>query len=155
MDGYIPSPRPRVAKQVELYERSGGVEGTTLKELGVNTIPSKYHSLPVIIVTNIGHRTGAIRKTPLMKVVHDNSYVLVASLGGAPKNPLWYYNLLKTPEVTIRDNTKVHSMIAVEIVEERERGRLWDIAVKAYPPYHDYQSKTDRLIPVFLASRSS
>ena len=154
MNEYIPSPRPRVAEQVELYEKSKGRDGTTLKELGKDAIPPEYHSLPVIIVTNIGRRTGAIRKTPLMKVIDDNSYVLVASLGGAPKNPLWYYNLLKNPKVEIRDNTKVHSMIAVEIRETAERERLWAIAVKAYPPYHDYKSKTDRLIPIFLASQS-
>jgi deazaflavin-dependent oxidoreductase (nitroreductase family) len=141
MSEYIPSPTDWVAKQVELYESSQGTEGLTLR----NT------NMPVIIVTNRGRKTGAIRKTPLMRVVDGDNYVLVASQGGAPKHPLWYYNLKADPLVEIRDKTEVYSMRVREVVDEVERQRLWEIAVAAYPPYADYQKKTDRLIPVFVA----
>ena len=141
MSEYIPSPSGWVAEQVELYEGSGGTDSLTLRETG----------LPVIIVTNRGRKTGAIRKTPLMTVVDGNSYILVASRGGAPKHPLWYHNLKADPDVEIRDRTEVYSMRVREVVDSVERQRLWDIAVKAYPPYQDYQEKTDRLIPVFVA----
>ncbi len=141
MSEYIPSPRDWVAEQVELYEGSQGAEGTTLRDTG----------LPVIIVTNRGCKTGAIRKTPLMKVVDGNNYVLVASQGGAPKHPLWYHNLKAEPDVEIRDAAEVHSMRVREVVDSVERQRLWDIAVAAYPPYQEYQDKTDRMIPVFIA----
>ena len=139
MSEYIPSPTGWVAEQVELYERSGGTDGTTLK------------GLPVIIVTNRGRRTGAVRKTPLMKVVDGNSYVLVASRGGAPTHPVWYHNLKADPNVEIRDGIEVQSMRVREVENSGEKQRLWDIAVEAYPPYQDYQEKTDRSIPVFLA----
>ena len=141
MSEYIPSPSGWVAEQVELYEGSGGTDGLTLLDTG----------LPVIIVTNRGRKTGAIRKTPLMTVADGNSYVLVASKGGAPEHPLWYYNLKADPNVEIRDGTKVSSMRVREVVDSVERQRLWDIAVKAFPPYRDYQEKTDRVIPVFIA----
>ena len=136
---YIPSPSRWVAEQVELYEKSGGIEGTTL------------NGLPVIIVTNRGRKTGGIRKTPLMRVVDGNSYVLVASKGGAPKHPLWYHNLKADPGVEIRDGTELYSMRVREVENPVEKQRLWDIAVAAYGPYQDYQAKTDRVIPVFLA----
>ena len=126
---------------VELYEGSGGTEGLTLRDTG----------LPVIIVTNRGRKTGAVRKTPLMRAVDGNSYILVASKGGAPKHPLWYHNLKAEPNVEIRDEAQVFSMRVREVVDSVERQRLWDIAVKAYPPYQEYQDKTDRVIPVFLA----
>ena len=141
MSEYIPSPSDWVAEQVELYEGSGGTEGLTLRDTG----------LPVIIVTNRGRKTGAIRKTPLMKAVDGNSYILVASKGGAPKNPLWYHNLKADPDVEIRDEAEVYSMRVREVVDSVERQRLWDIAVAAYPPYQEYQDKTDRMIPVFIA----
>ena len=141
MSEYIPSPREWVAEQVELYEGSGGTDGLTLRDTG----------LPVIIVTNRGRKTGAIRKTPLMRAVDGNSYILVASKGGAPKHPLWYHNLKAEPNVEIRDEAQVYSMRVREVVDSAERRRLWDIAVKAYPPYQEYQDKTDRVIPVFLA----
>ena len=105
----------------------------------------------MIIVTNKGRRTGGIRKTPLMKVVDGKSYILVGSQGGAPKHPRWYHNLKADPNVEIRDETEVYSMHAREIVDPAERQRLWDIAVKAFPPYQEYQGKTDRVVPVFLA----
>lgn len=142
MKKYVPSPTRWVADQVELYERSGGIEGTTLK------------SLPVIIVTNIGRKTGAIRKTPLMRVVDGNTYILVASKGGAPKHPLWYYNLKENPNVEIRDRDQVYLMLVREVTDPLEKQRLWDIAVQTYPPYLEYQEKTDRMIPVFIAEKS-
>ncbi len=141
MSEYIPSPSGWVADQVELYEGSGGTDGLTLRDTG----------LPVIIVTNRGRKTGAIRKTPLMRVVDGNSYILVASRGGAPKHPLWYHNLKAKPDVEIRDEAEVYSMRVREVVDSVERQRLWDIAVAAYPPYQGYQDKTDRVIPVFIA----
>ena len=141
MSEYIPSPSDWVAEQVELYEGSNGTEGLTLRDTG----------LPVIIVTNRGRKTGAVRKTPLMRAVDGNSYILVASRGGAPKHPLWYHNLKADPNVEIRDKTEVYSMRVREVVDSAERQRLWDIAVAAYPPYQEYQDKTDRQIPVFIA----
>ena len=141
MSEYIPSTREWVADQVELYEGSGGTDGLTLRDTG----------LPVIIVTNKGRKTGAIRKTPLMRAMDGSNYILVASQGGAPKNPRWYANLKAEPNVEIRDETQTHSMRAREVVDSVERKRLWDIAVAAYPPYQEYQNKTDRVIPVFIA----
>ena len=141
MSEYIPSPWAWVAEQVELYEGSRGTEGLTLRDTG----------LPVVLMTNRGWKTGAIRKTPLMKVVDGRSYVLVASQGGAPKQPRWYHNLMAEPNVEIRDETEVYSMRVREVVDPVERRRLWDIAVEAYPPYQEYQDKTDRVIPVFVA----
>ena len=141
MTEYIPSPREWGADQVELYEGSGGTDGLTLRDTG----------LPVIIVTNRGRKTGAIRKTPLMRAMDGRNYILVASQGGAPKNPPWYNNLKEETNVEIRDETQVHSMRVREVVDPGERQRLWDIAVAAYPPYQEYQEKTDRIIPVFIA----
>ena len=141
MSEYIPSPRGWVAEQVELYEGSGGTDGLTLRDTG----------LPVIIVTNKGWKTGAVRKTPLMRVVDGNNYILVASQGGAPDHPRWYHNLKAEPNVEIRDEAQVRPMWVREVAVSAERQRLWDIAVEAYPPYQEYQDKTDRLIPVFLA----
>ena len=141
MAEYIPSTRDWVAEQVELYEGSQGTEGLTLRDTG----------LPVIIVTHRGWKTGAIRKTPLMKVADGNNYILVASMGGAPKHPMWFHNLKADPDVEIRDETEVYSMRVREVADSPERQRLWDIAVAAYPPYQEYQDKTDRVIPVFIA----
>ena len=145
MSQYIASPREWVADQVELYEKSGGTKGLTLRDTG----------LPVIIVTNQGCKTGAIRKTPLMRVKTGNDYVLVASQGGAPSHPLWFHNLKAHPYVTIQDETEIYEMEVREIGDSPERTHLWDIAVQAYPPYKDYQEKTSRLIPVFLAEAKS
>ena len=141
MAEYIPSTRDWVAEQVELYEGSQGTEGLTLRDTG----------LPVIIVTNTGAKTGAIRKTPLMRVVDGDNYVLVGSQGGAPKHPVWVYNLTAEPNVEIRDGTIVQSMRVREVIDTEERNRLWAIAVKAFPPYTEYQNKTSRVIKVFLA----
>lgn len=141
MSDYIPSPQKWVADQVKLYEESGGTEGLTLRDTG----------LPVIIVTNRGRKTGAVRKTPLMRVADGKNYILVASKGGAPKHPVWYYNLKADPNVEIRDKTEVHKMRVREVVDPAEREKLWKIAVKAFPPYQEYQNKAERQIPVFLA----
>ena len=141
MSDYIPSPSKWVADQVELYESSGGTEGLTLRDTG----------LPVIIVTNRGRKTGAIRKTPLMRVVDGPNYVLVASQGGAPTHPFWYYNLKAEPNMEIRDETEVYQMRVREVEDAEERQRLWDLAVAAYPLYQAYQERTERVIPVFVA----
>ncbi len=141
MATYIPSPRDWVREQVELYESSGGTKGTTLRDTG----------LPVIIVTNTGNKTGAVRKTPLMRVADGANYVLVGSQGGLPKNPVWVYNLRVNPMVEIRACTMVQAMKTREVTDAAERARLWKLAVAAYPPYEDYQKKTTRQIPVFVA----
>lgn len=144
MAEYKPSPVEWVRNQVELYERTNGAEGNTLRETG----------LPVIIVTNTGNKTGDIRKTPLMRVKDGNNYVLVGSMGGAPKNPVWVYNLRANPDVEIRDREKVQPMKVREVSDEAERARLWDLSVKAFAPYAQYQEKTSRKIPVFVAEPS-
>ncbi len=141
MAEYIPSTRDWVREQVELYEGSGGTEGTTLRDTG----------LPVIIVTNRGNQTGAIRKTPLMRVKDGDNYVLVGSQGGAPKNPVWVYNLRADADVEIRDETEVYAMRVREVADDAERARLWDLSVAAFPPYAEYQERTTRKIPVFVA----
>jgi len=138
---YIPSPRQWVRDQVELYEGSGGKEGTTLRDTG----------LPVIIVTHTGNKTRATRKTPLMRVKDGNNYVLVGSVGGAPKNPVWVNNLRANPAIELRDLSTVQPMRVREVTDDAERARLWKLAVAAYPPYEEYQAKTTRRIPVFLA----
>ena len=138
---YLPSPRAWVAEQVRAYEESGGREGATLRDTG----------LPVIVVTHRGRRTGAIRKAPLMKVADGDGYVLVGSMGGAPRHPLWCRNLLADPEVEIRDGGRVLRMRARPVGDEAERRRLWALAVAAYPPYEDYRRRTDRVFHVFRA----
>ena len=141
MAEYIPSPSDWVREQVELYEGSGGTQGTTLRDSG----------LPVIIVTNRGNKTGAIRKTPLMRVKDGDNYVLVGSRGGAPTNPVWVYNLRSDGDVEIRDETEVYAMQVREVEDAEERARLWEVAVGAFPPYEEYQDRTRRKIPVFVA----
>jgi F420H(2)-dependent quinone reductase len=141
MAKYIPSPYDWVREQVELYESSGGTKGTTLRDSG----------LPVVIVTHRGHKTGAIRKTPLMRVKDGDNYVLVGSQGGAPKDPAWVHNLRAEPHIELRDKNVVRSMRVHEVEDGAERTRLWTIAVAAYPPYAEYQARTKRQIPVFIA----
>ncbi|MER7937988.1 nitroreductase family deazaflavin-dependent oxidoreductase [Streptomyces sp. NPDC093272] len=136
---YEPSPAAWVREQVELYENSGGTEGTTLMDTG----------LPVIVLTTLGVKSGKIRKTPLMRVEHDGKYAVVASQGGAPKNPVWYYNVKSQPLVELQDGPVRQDMTAREITGA-EKDEWWDRAVAAYPPYADYQKKTDREIPVFV-----
>lgn len=141
MAEYIPSPRDWVREQVELYEKSGGTQGNTLRDTG----------LPMILVTHTGNKTGAIRKTPLMRVKDGARYVLVGSQGGAPSNPEWVYNLRANPNIELRDRTEVFAMKTHEVKDAAERARLWQLAVAAFAPYEDYRKKTAREIPVFVA----
>ena len=141
MTKYIPPSLDWVRDQVELYESSGGTKGTTLRDTG----------LPCIIIKHLGNKTGAVRKIPVMRVKVDNSYVLVGSYGGRPKNPVWVYNLRAHPDVEIRDETKIYEMRAREVTDEQERERLWDASTNVFAPYNDYQAKTSRKIPVFIA----
>ena len=145
MAEYIPSPTDWISEQVELYERTDGAEGNTLRDTG----------MPVIIVTNTGNKTGAIRKTPLMRVKDGDNYVLVGSKGGAPQHPLWVYNLRANADVEIRDKAEIQRMRVREVADDAARSRLWALAVGAYPPYEEYQQRTDRKIPVFVAEESS
>jgi deazaflavin-dependent oxidoreductase (nitroreductase family) len=140
---YEPSPWDWVREQVAEYEASNGERANTLLDTG----------LPIVIVTSRGHKSGKIRKTPLMRVEHEGEYALVASLGGAPKNPTWYGNLIANPEVMIQDGAEPHDFIARELDGE-ERAVWWERAVEAFPSYADYQKNTDRIIPVFVATRS-
>jgi deazaflavin-dependent oxidoreductase (nitroreductase family) len=140
VDGeYVPSPRAWVRDQVEEYEGSGGATGTTLRDTG----------LPVVIVTNLGAKTGAVRKTPLMRVEHGGSYLAVGSMGGAPKNPVWVYNLRANPQVELQDGADKWRMTAREVTGA-ERETWWERAVTAFPPYAEYQQKTSRVIPLFV-----
>ncbi|GAA2784997.1 nitroreductase family deazaflavin-dependent oxidoreductase [Streptomyces rameus] len=136
---YEPSPTQWVRDQVELYESSGGTQGTTLADTG----------MPVIVLTTRGARSGKIRKTPLMRVEHDGRYAVVASLGGAPKHPVWYFNVKSDPHVELQDGPVKRDMRAREITGA-EKAEWWERAVAAYPPYAEYQEKTSREIPVFV-----
>jgi deazaflavin-dependent oxidoreductase (nitroreductase family) len=140
---YEPSAWGWVRDQVETYERTGGREANTLRDTG----------LPVIIVTMRGNKSGKVRKTALMRVEHDGKYALVASVGGMPKNPNWYYNLKAAPdEVTIQDGPEPFEA-SVRELEGAERAEWWDRAVAAYPDYAVYQTRTSRVIPVLIAER--
>ena len=141
---YAPSPWDWVREQVEEYEASNGRRANTLLDTG----------LPVVIITTRGRKSGKIRKFPLMRVEHDGEYALVASLGGAPNNPTWYGNLIADPTaLMIQDGAEPHDFVARE-VQGDERVLWWERAVEAYPSYADYQMKTSRIIPVFVATRS-
>ena len=140
---YAPSSWEWVRNQVEEYEASGGERGNTLMDTG----------LPIIVVTTKGAGTGAVRKTPLMRVEHDGEYALVASMGGAPKHPSWYHNLLAYPQdVHVQDGPEPFGVVIREVTGD-EKAQWWERSVAAYPPYAEYQAKTERLIPVFVASR--
>jgi len=140
---YEPSTFGWVREQVEKYEASGGKEANTLLDTG----------WPVIVVTMRGNKTGKVRKIALMRVEHDGEYALVASLGGAPKHPVWYYNLEADPDdVTIQDGAEPFAVRVREITGD-EKAVWWERAVAAYPPYADYQERTERAIPVFVATR--
>ncbi|MEV0475552.1 nitroreductase family deazaflavin-dependent oxidoreductase [Streptomyces prunicolor] len=136
---YEPSPSQWVRDQVELYESSGGTKGTTLMDTG----------LPVILLTTVGAKSGKIRKTPLMRVEHDGIYAVVASQGGAPKHPVWYFNIEADPHVELQDGPQKWDLTAREVTGD-EKAAWWERAVAAYPPYAEYQTKTDRQIPVFV-----
>src|SRR5665213_569310 len=138
LDGeYEPSTAQWVRDQVDLYESSGGLEGTTLRDL------------PVIILTSRGASSGKLRKTPLMRVEHDGTYAVVASQGGAPTHPLWYFNLLADPHVKLQDGPQQWDRVARQ-VEGAERTLWWERSVAAYPPYAEYQERTERVIPVLV-----
>jgi deazaflavin-dependent oxidoreductase (nitroreductase family) len=136
---YEPSPQGWVRDQVEEYESSGGTRGTTLRDTG----------LPVVIITNRGARSGKVRKTPLMRVEHGGRYAAVASQGGAPEHPRWYYNFRANPRVQLQDGPVKRDMTAREVTGA-ERDEWWERAVAAYPPYAEYQQNTSREIPVFV-----
>ncbi|MGW5937826.1 nitroreductase family deazaflavin-dependent oxidoreductase [Streptomyces celluloflavus] len=134
---YEPSPTQWVRDQVALYESSGGTEGTTLRDM------------PVIVLTTRGSKSGKIRKSPLMRVEHQGAYAAVASLGGAPKHPVWYHNIVADPRVELQDGPVRQDMTAREVTGE-EKAVWWERAVAAFPDYADYQRKTAREIPVFV-----
>ncbi len=139
---YEPSSFEWVRDQVALYESSGGTQGTTLRDL------------PVIILTTLGAKSGKIRKTALMRVEHDGEYLAVASLGGAPKHPVWYYNVVANPLVELQDGPVRKDYTAREVTGD-EKAIWWERAVAAYPDYADYQKKTDRQIPAFVLTPTS
>lgn len=142
---YEPSPWAWVRDQVDTYERTAGREANTLRDTG----------LPVIIVTTRGNKSKKLRKTPLMRVEHDGAYAIVASMGGAPTHPVWYHNLVADPTaLTIQDGADRFDAVARELPPGAERDEWWERAVAAYPPYAEYQQRTARLIPVFVASRA-
>ncbi|MFH5820987.1 nitroreductase family deazaflavin-dependent oxidoreductase [Georgenia sp. AZ-5] len=138
---YEPSPRASVREQVELYERSGGAEGATMR------------GLPCVILTVRGARSGKLRKIPLMRVEHDGAYAIVASLGGSPRHPLWYRNVLANPEVELQDGPEKWDMVAREVTGA-EKELWWQRAVEAFPLYADYQRRTSREIPVLVLERA-
>ena len=140
---YEPSPEKWVRDQVAAYEATDGREASTLGDTG----------LPVVIFTTRGRRSGRLRKMALMKVEHDGAYALVASRGGAPEHPVWYHNLTADPDaLMVQDGADRWDATARELTGD-ERQEWWDRAVAAYPPYAEYQTRTDRLIPVLLAER--
>jgi F420H(2)-dependent quinone reductase len=138
---YEPSTSDWVREQVDTYEATGGREANTLRETGI----------PVVIVTSRGASTGKLRKFALMRVEHDGEYALVASMGGAPENPAWYHNLVAEPLVMIQDGPEPHDF-DTHVAEGRERDEWWERAVAVFPPYAEYAERTDRVIPVFVAT---
>lgn len=134
---YAPSPRDYVRDTVELYESSGGTEGTTMQ------------GKPTIILTSVGNKSGKLRKTPLMRIEHDGRYAVVASMGGAPTHPVWYHNLVANPEVELQDGPEKATYTAREL-HGPEKAEWWERAVEAWPDYANYQTKTSREIPVFV-----
>lgn len=137
---YAPSPSDWAREQAEKFEASGGTEAADLQ------------GKPIIVLTSVGAKSGKIRKTPLMRVEHDGEYAVVASLGGAPKHPVWYYNLVKNPRVELQDGEVKHEYEAREVTGD-ERAVWWERSLEAWPAYADYQKKTDRIIPVFVLTR--
>jgi F420H(2)-dependent quinone reductase len=138
MGDYLPSPRDDVREQVERYEATDGAEGY------------ERRGYPCVIVTHRGRRSGAVRKTPLIRVLHDDRYVLVASMGGAPEDPEWVRNLEADPHVTVRDRDRVLDVTARRVVDPAERAEVWASAVSTFPDYAGYQERTDRVIPLFV-----
>jgi deazaflavin-dependent oxidoreductase (nitroreductase family) len=143
LDGeYEPSPAPWVRDQVAEYEASGGQRANTLLDTG----------LPVVVVTTRGNKSGKVRKMPLMRVEHDGQYALVASKGGAPAHPVWYYNLVSDPDSVLIQDGPEPFRVTVRELDGDERAQWWERAVAAYPPYAEYQERTSRTIPVLLAT---
>lgn len=136
---YAPGTLDWARQQAEKIEASGGTEGTEL------------NGMRVILLTSVGAQTGKIRKTPLMRVEHNGEYAVVASMGGAPKHPTWYFNLVKNPHVELQDGPQKADYTAREVTGD-EKAQWWERAVAAYPPYAEYQQKTTRQIPVFVLS---
>jgi deazaflavin-dependent oxidoreductase (nitroreductase family) len=134
---YEPSPAPWVRDQVQEYESSGGTRGTMLR------------GVPVVVITSLGASSGKLRKNPVMRVEHDGVYAAVASKGGAPEHPAWYRNLVEHPEIELQDGPSKGDYVARETLGE-ERELWWDRAVQVWPDYAEYQTKTDRQIPVFV-----
>jgi len=146
LDGkYEPSPEQWVREQVERYEATDGREAGTLGDTG----------LPVVIYTTRGRRSGNLRKTPLMRVEHEGRYLLVASKGGAPEHPVWYHNLRADPSALMVQDGADRFDATVRELSGEERDEWWERAVAAYPPYAEYQRRTERLIPVLLAERTT
>ncbi len=145
---YEPNPMQAVADQVELYESSGGTKGTTLGSLIGPDDPTR-RDLPVVILTTLGAKSRKIRKSPLMRVEHNGSYIVVASKGGAPTHPVWYHNLVADPRVELQNGPVRQDMLAREVSGD-EKAQWWARAVEAFPDYADYQENTDRDIPVFV-----
>jgi len=137
---YAPSTSDWARTQAELFEATDGAQGAELR------------GMPVIVLTSVGAKTGMLRKTALMRVEHEGEYAVVASLGGAPKHPVWYFNLVKNPHVELQDGAEKTDYAAREVTGA-EKAMWWERAVAAYPPYADYQKATDRQIPVFVLSR--
>jgi F420H(2)-dependent quinone reductase len=139
---YEPSPWDWVSAQVEQYEATGGTEGGTLE------------GAPCVILTTKGRKSGKLRKTPLMRIEHEGVYAVVASLGGAPQHPVWYLNLVANPDVTLQDGDKVLDFRARTATPEEKR-HWWPRLTAVWPPYSEYQSKTERDIPVVLLETAS
>src|SRR6202048_3775588 len=137
---YAPSPLDWSREQAEKFSESGGTEAGDMK------------GMPIILLTTVGAKTGKLRKTPMMRVEHDGEYAIVASLGGAPKNPVWYHNVKANPRGEVQDGTENHDYEAREVFGD-EKARWWERAVQAWPDYANYQKKTDRQIPVFVLTR--
>ncbi|MGA3254448.1 MAG: nitroreductase family deazaflavin-dependent oxidoreductase [Mycobacterium sp.] len=134
---YEPSPWDWSREQADKYAESGGAEAADMK------------GMPIILLTTVGAKTGKLRKTPLMRIEHGGEYAVVASLGGAPKNPVWYWNIAKNPRVELQDGSVTRDYDSREVFGD-EKATWWERAVEAYPDYADYQTKTDRQIPVFV-----
>ncbi|CAM3175681.1 nitroreductase family deazaflavin-dependent oxidoreductase [Nocardioides dubius] len=141
MGEYVPSTQKWVRDQVELYERTGGEKGNTI------------NGMPIVVITSVGHKSGNLRKNPVMRVEKDGVYAAVASKGGAPEHPDWFHNFLADPQVQLQDGPEPHRYTA-RLATPAERQEWWPRAVEAFPPYAEYATKTDREIPVFLLERS-
>jgi F420H(2)-dependent quinone reductase len=136
---YVPSSQGWVRDQVARFEASDGAEANTLRDTG----------MPIVVVTSVGAKSGKLRKNPVMRVEHDGRYAVVASKGGAPDHPSWYHNLVTHPEVELQDGP-VRKTYRARVVEGDERREWWERSVAAFPPYADYERRTDREIPVFV-----